>query len=71
MRVLIENDVELYPEIVLHFGDEIAFPAVPSGCDSSNCGIDVPDDVAARWKAARDAWFAVQREADAYDRPDL
>jgi len=32
MRVLIETDVELYPQTVLLFGDdEIVFPAVPRG----------------------------------------
>lgn len=66
MKVLIETDVELYPATTLLFGDEIRFPAVPQGCDQANCGLEVPGDVAERWRAARDAWRQVQDEAEEY-----
>lgn len=63
MRVLIDTDVELYPETILLFGDdEIVFPSVPRDWER-RAGIEVPDDVAARWKAARDEWKRVQEEA--------
>lgn len=61
MRVHIETDVELYPETTLDFGEEIVFPRVPKNWERP--GIDVPDDVAARWRAARDTWQSVQEEA--------
>jgi hypothetical protein len=65
MRVLIDTDVELYPETVLHFDDEIVFPVVPR--DQESCaGTEVPDDVAARWRASRDAWRLAQEEAAAF-----
>jgi hypothetical protein len=64
-RVLIETDQELYPATTLLIGaDEIVFPAVPRDWET-RAGIEVPDEVAARWKAARDAWRAVQAEAAA------
>jgi len=69
MRVLIDTDVELYPQVTLHFDDEIAFPSVPRGYSKENYGMDVPDEVASRWKAARDAWKAVQQEAKQLARP--
>jgi hypothetical protein len=69
VRVLIDPEVELYPEVTLLFDDEIAFPDVPAGCSKANCGIDVPDEVASRWQAARDAWKAVQQEARQLARP--
>jgi hypothetical protein len=62
MRVLIRTDQESYPKTILHFGDEIAFPVVPHNWER-RAGVEVPDDVAARWKAARDAWMRVQEEA--------
>lgn len=62
-RVLIDTDVELFPEVTLHFDDEITFPRVPHGYSKENCGIDVPDEVAERWRSARDAWGAAQKEA--------
>lgn len=66
MRVLIDTDVELYPQVTLLFGDsEIVFPAVPREWEH-RAGAEVPDDVAARWKAARDTWLAVQEEAARY-----
>jgi len=69
MRVLIETDVELYPQTVLLFGDdEIVFPAVPRGWEKK-AGVEVPDDVAARWKAARDAWRRAQEEAASWPGP--
>lgn len=47
------------------FGDdEIVFPSVPMGSEK-RAGVEVPDDVAIRWKAARDAWRQVQDEAKA------
>lgn len=69
MRVLIDTDVELYPETVLLFGDdEIVFPAVPREWEK-RAGTEVPEDVAARWKAARDAWRRAQAEAGAWPDP--
>lgn len=69
VRVLIETDVELYPETVLLFGDnEIVFPAVPKNWEK-RAGVEVPDDVAARWKAARDGWRRAQQEAGAWPGP--
>jgi len=66
MRVLIKTDVELYPQTVLLFGDsEIVFPAVQPDWEK-RAGVEVPDDVAARWKAARDAWCRAQKEAEAW-----
>jgi hypothetical protein len=65
MRVLIRDDVGLYPETVLHFGEEIAFPVVAREF-AGTAGAEVPDKVAARWKAARDQWHAVQLEAVAF-----
>lgn len=66
-RVVIDTDVELYPQVTLDIGDEeIAAPGtVPVG-QQATAGIEVPADVAARWKAARDTWRAVQAEAAAY-----
>lgn len=64
MRVLIQTGVELYPETILHFGDEIAFPVIPEGW--TDAGIDIPDEIAARWKQARDTWLEVQCEAEAF-----
>jgi len=64
VRVLIKTDVELYPQTVLLFGDdEIVFPAVPRNWERK-AGTEVPDDVAARWKATRDAWRRAQEEAE-------
>ena len=57
MRVLIETDVELYPETTL-----------PKNWEH-RAGTEVPDDVAARWKAARDAWRRAQEEAGAWPGP--
>ncbi len=68
MRVLIKTDVELYPQTVLLFGDEIVFPAVQRDWEKT-AGTEVPDDVAARWKAARDAWRRAQEEAEAWPGP--
>jgi hypothetical protein len=69
MRVLIETDAELYPQTVLLFGDsEIVFPDVPRNWEK-RAGVEVPDDVAARWKAARDEWRRVQEEAEAWPAP--
>jgi hypothetical protein len=69
VRVVIETNVELYPQTVLLFGDdEIAFPAVPRNWEKK-AGTEVPDDVAARWKAARDAWHRVQEEAATWPGP--
>jgi hypothetical protein len=69
MRVLIETDVERYPDTVLLFGDdEIIFPAVPADWERE-AGTEVPDDVAERWKAARDAWSRAQAEAAAWPDP--
>jgi hypothetical protein len=69
VRVLIEKDVELYPETVLLFGDsEIVFPSVPRNWEKK-AGTEVPDDVAARWKTARDAWRRAQQEAEAWPAP--
>jgi hypothetical protein len=65
VRVLIDTDVELYPQTTLAFGEEIAFPKVPREQEST-AGIEIPGDVAARWKAARDAWRQVQEEAEAW-----
>jgi hypothetical protein len=66
VRVLIETDVELYPQTVLLFGDdEIVFPSVPGNWEKK-AGTEVPDDVAARWKSARDAWHRAQEEAEAW-----
>lgn len=63
MRVLINTDVELYPQVTMEFGDdEIVFPAVPREQEKT-AGAEVPDEVAARWKAARDAWRTAQAEA--------
>jgi hypothetical protein len=56
MRVRVDTDVELYPQTTMQFGDEI--DEASSGGD-----LDVPDEVAARWKQARDTWRAAQREA--------
>jgi hypothetical protein len=69
LRVLIETDVERYPDTVLLFGDEeIVFPSVPKNWEKK-AGTEVPDDVAARWKAARDAWRRAQQEAEAWPGP--
>jgi hypothetical protein len=68
MRVLIQADEESYPETFLHFGDEIVFPVVPKNWEKK-AGVEVPDEVAARWKAARDAWYRVQKEAEAWPNP--
>ena len=47
------------------FGDdEIEFPSVPMEWEK-RAGVEVPDDVALRWKAARDAWRQAQEEAKA------
>lgn len=63
MRVLIDPEVELFPQVTLLFGDdEIVFPSVSRAWEKT-AGREVPDDVAARWKAARDAWRAAQNEA--------
>jgi hypothetical protein len=64
MRVLIETDVELF-QTILDFGEEIRFPRVPKNWER-RAGIEVPDDVAARWKAARDTWRLVQEEAESF-----
>lgn len=64
MRVLITPGVELYPETILHFGDEIAFPVIPEGW--TDAGIDIPDAIAVRWREARDNWMTAQCEAEAY-----
>jgi hypothetical protein len=65
MRVLIETGVELFPQTTMLFGDdEIVFPAVARNWEH-RAGIEVPDDIAARWKAARDAWRRAQEEAEA------
>ena len=64
MRVLINTDVELYPQTTMSFGDdEIVFPAVGREHEKT-AGIEVAPEVAARWKAARDAWCAAQAEAE-------
>jgi ribonuclease HI len=66
MRVLIETEVELYPQTVMLFGDsEIVFPHVQREWEKT-AGSEVPDEVAERWKAARDAWRQAQQEAEAY-----
>jgi hypothetical protein len=66
VRVLIDTEVELYPETVMLFGDaEIVFPQVSREWEKT-AGAEVPDDMAARWKAARDAWRAAQREAEVF-----
>ena len=66
MRVLIEPGQELYPETTMLFGDaEIVFPSVPENWEAT-AGVQVPDETAARWKAARDAWRQAQEEAEAF-----
>ena len=58
-----DPEVELFPEVTMLFDDEIVFPSVPEGYSKKNCGVDVPDDVAARWREAREAWRLAQEEA--------
>lgn len=61
MRVIIDWD-EKYPELFL------SFPGDP-GCteaERDKHGIEVPDEVAARWRAVRDAWHALDEEARRY-----
>lgn len=66
MRVLIDPDVELYPEVSMLFGaEEIRFPSVQPGAEGT-AGVEVPDEVALRWRSARDAWQQAQREARAF-----
>lgn len=66
MRVLIKTGVELYPQTILIIGDEeIRFPVVPREYEAT-AGSDVPDEIAGRWKQARDAWLQAQQEAEEY-----
>lgn len=51
MRVLIDWD-EQYPALYLRFGTGET---------------EVPDDVAARWRAAWDAWWALADEVRAFE----
>ena len=53
MKVLIDWD-EQYPALFLRFRDEQG-------------GVEVPDDVAARWRATRDAWWALADEVRAFE----
>jgi hypothetical protein len=64
VRVLIEPGVEVYPYTLLYFGDEITWPVIPEGW--TDAGIDIPDQIAARWREARENWLIAQREAEAY-----
>lgn len=52
MRVLIDWD-QSHPALFLRF-------------DASN-GIEVPDDMAMRWRDIRDAWWALAEEVRAFE----
>jgi hypothetical protein len=62
MKVLIDPDNEVYPYTFLHFAEEVEFAEGPDG----HGGIEVPDEIAHRWRAARDSWRKVQAEAEAF-----
>ena len=62
MKVQIHTDVEAPSETVLYFpGDDLW-----ERYNQAKHAEEIPDDVAQRWKAARNAWFAVQQEAEEY-----
>ena len=59
VKVLIGWD-EQYPALFLRFGD---YPDIGEG----GLAAEVPDDVAARWRATRDAWWALADEVRAFE----
>lgn len=74
MRVLINLDEEIYPQTTMLFGDrEIRFPCVPLLYEKT-AGVEVPDEIAERWRTARDNWRDAQQEAESFlgvDRDEL
>lgn len=53
----IDTDVELYPEVTVDFEDDAGL----GGYKRARM-VQVPDDAAARWCAARDQWREAQDE---------
>ena len=59
MKVRIDPGEERFPYTFVTFGDEL------DDWDRKH-SVEVPDDVAKRWKDARDAWAAAQQEAEQF-----
>lgn len=63
------SEGERYPAWFIRTRDECAFGNPPSEADLEDfdrCAVEVPDELAARWIAARDAWDAAEEEISAW-----